>query len=309
MERFAILVSLLLVLCGCPAGTDPGDAGPNDTAASAAALQRVRACGRITGCFGYPSMRECVARVTLAAALEPSRSTRESWDTVWLVYAEAAECLAAAADCDAAFACRNRAGAQDCFVGVSDAVCQDGVWRACSGEPAPPLSLACADYGLACHGDRCVADECTSLTPVEVNCAGQTAELCLDGLLTRHDCGRLGLACAAVTANDQPAFICFEGGGAACDAQSPLACDGHQASWCHGGRRAGLDCSVFGLTCGEPDNNEPGLLGVCRLPSGEESCADGAVSFPAAHGPGSLDCRELGLSGCSATAGRAVCVQ
>ncbi len=302
MRRLLLsLAALFLAACGDSSTANPdGGAQPDASGTSdgggASTVSRddaVRACVFFSACGG-DGLADCFTDIL--PLLSPDHLTCV---------------LEAATDCSAVRTCVGILGLEadpDCVPSCDDDVlvdCGDGVRS----------TLDCGDYfelpGQTCvvgnFGPECGAGTCDQ---EEVRCDGDAVLTCdVDrGVFERGDCQRLCLSCV----EEGDAARCSDGTAVTC-ADEPPGCDGDSLVRCSGGYQVAMNCgyvvdgrscfqtSETGAFCGFGDACEP------LTAKGEETCAGTLITFCAAGAIESVDCAELGFSGCRESLGGGAC--
>lgn len=297
------LAALLLAACGDSSTADPDGGGTgSDGAGSDGGGQdpvtrddAIRACVLLASCGGGgDGVADCFT------------------DVLPLLSAAHIGCvLEAGTDCAASRACVGILGVEvdpDCVPSCDGDVlvdCGDGV-RA---------TYDCGDYvelpGQTCvvgnFGPECGAGTCDQ----EESSCDQDAVLACDvdrGVIERGDCARFGLSCDV----DDGTARCSDGTATPC-ADDPPRCDGDSLARCSGGYQVAFDCGFVidargchqttetGAFCGFGDACEP------LTAKGEETCDGTVITFCAAGAIESVDCADLGFTGCRESLGGGAC--
>lgn len=294
------VAALVVAGCGSSSGADPdagaqGDGSLIDGGAEEQASREdaVRACLFLGGCAG-DGVADCFT--DLLPALSPT--------TIACV-------LDAGTDCAAVRACLG-------FLGVEvDPECTpscDGDILVSCGDGARS-TLDCNAYfempGTTClignFGPECGAGTCDQ---EESMCDGDAVLLCdVDrGVYERGDCGHLGLSCV----EDGGAARCSDGRDVACSGE-PDRCDGDSLVRCSSEQEVAIDCGFLvdsrscyqtetaGAFCGFGDTCDP------QNAKGEETCDGTVITFCAGGAVESIDCAELGFTGCTESIGGGHC--
>jgi hypothetical protein len=225
--------------------------------------------------------------------------------------------MLAASTCDELRACSRPTSAQLSVCDTTDVdTCVGNVLINCSMKKGMHEVTAddCAKAGLVCgasaDGGQCGLAACDPAT-TQPRCDGNLLVTCEDqgNVLRSLDCARDGRSCQS---NSAGLAICA--GSTACDAAtSQFHCDGTTMVRCHQGSEMRTDCAMLGSdwTClAEVTKTEnSGAQYIRCVPVAQEcilgeneSCADGVITYCDAGHVAKLDCRSLGLSGCSTKA-------
>ncbi len=128
----------------------------------------------------------------------------------------------------------------------------------------------CRARGLVCGEDgrgrmRCIEipDPCGDETPTG-RCVGDMAIWCADDAVLRRDCGASGLVCGA---DERGLMRCVEPDDPCRGESLAGRCDGNTAIWCEGREVIHMDCTEWGLMCGDAGG------GVTRCVEPPDPCA------------------------------------
>lgn len=239
------------------------------------------------------------------------------------------ECRLSATDCDAVRACDAVPSDFDlaCAESPGETLCVDDTWVICDFDGAATDALDCSAAGKSCNVDiwaGCGTEPCSfGATPnscdqedpnVLVMCAPS-------GFVERVDCsrennfvlvnspdGEIRATIAGEVCGDDPMLGgkgCV-GQGAPCDFFSQ-ECSGDTLITCAGGQLSHRDCGEqepAGQSCGFVTDGPFAGGAACGVvesecdPGGDESCADGVVSFCAQGRAQVVACSEHGFSSC-----------
>lgn len=219
--------------------------------------------------------------------------------------------LEAGTDCDAARACLGILGVEpdpDCVPSCDGDImvdCGDGL-RASYDCRAyfelPGQTCVVGNFGPECGAGTCEQEGSS--------CDGAAVVTCdVDrGVLERGDCARFGLTCAEGAGGAR----CSDGSDTTCSGDSE-SCDGDSLVRCSEGYEVALDCGVTvdgrscyqtaetGTFCGFGDACEP------LTAKGEETCDGTVITFCAGGAIESIDCADLGFTGCRESLGGGAC--
>jgi hypothetical protein len=235
-------------------------------------------------------------------------------------------CALQAKDCTALMACVKATPDQQaaCASAGGHNTCVGQVLVECTSGPGTPDAFDCGKAGLVC-GAGGSDGECgrAACDPAQKSqwCEGDLRVSCDDAKVEQvRDCRYSSEHHCAAEADGgfqcKPAYggtcalidgvASCVGTGAACDEKTyEPRCDGSTLVSCRGGKESRYDCKMFdaSLSCGLSYNDMLGcVMGTeCQLES-PETCEDGKVGFCIAGKKFEVDCKALGLSGCTTAA-------
>jgi hypothetical protein len=282
----------------------------------------IELCARFSACFGT---KVGSFGANCEVLLEPTEGPDvQPYARAWL---SSVGCVADAADCEAMRACVVATEAQR-------AVCKADRLSRCAGnvvvhcgrdELGGPLTWDCAAGGLSCieteAGADCGLGACDPATAqptcdgdLLIECAGAPGRLIPEDcrIHVGRDCpagapesgcrARRSNTCAVVDGKAR----CV-GDGAPCDeATFVSSCDGSTLVTCTGGRIGRGDCAPVGpkSTCGMTSSGIYACTagGAECLHGAPEDCDDGVITYCLWGEERTLDCTEVGFSGCTAGA-------
>jgi hypothetical protein len=133
-------------------------------------------------------------------------------------------------------------------------------------------------------------------TPATVTCEGTVASIAAaDGTVTR-DCAGSYATCSTTSGTgctDRPLVACDRAAKDRCDGDVKLGCDGCGLVSFH-------DCSLLGGHCMEsPDGKAACVYSDPASCTTMPSCTGSTLTFCSGGAPATVDCAQLGLSGCS----------
>jgi hypothetical protein len=335
MRKISAIMVLVGMISGCAEyggqklNVDPAEMGP--------------ACANYLACVDERGFGSCVQALSMATQWEPKDMSlliamSDDVDFVNMIaLAQNASCLATAgADCDKVFACLNNGSAVRNCTPPANAVngrsCADSkTLKACTQTGLEGVyietSASCSDLGLECADivipeaeDKmaaCVESKIEYGLTMDVSCHGTVAEISMLGVVVRYDCAFEGGTCKAGSHTDPEAIedqLFCEGVGDACDEQSfDSYCDGNDMIGCMQGKESATHCDQFGSVC-RTETHEYFTITGCLYPSCtpiafEETCTDGLITYCAPEGSATLQCKDLGFTGCEAEQGRVKCTK
>ena len=187
--------------------------------------------------------------------------------------------------------------------------CEGDVFTGCGDDVE--LSMNCRRFGLGCDSEAsCVAETpaaCERSEPPTCTAEGEV-QFCDDGFLRKTPCQALGFSCAAGKCVGQ-GDSCPADSSASSESVAAIgtACSGRTMHACLGGRSTSIDCAAQGpgFSCQALDGSFfCGLAAECRPASNSAApelaiCDGTTLTFCNAGHLESVDCAELGFSGCN----------
>jgi len=274
--RTGLLALAVVVACG--GGDDDGDGGEGQVARAVAKIASCSATSpTVTAAFSLPAMN-----------------------------GDDLECVLAADGCEEVLACFGFRIADDC---PAEDTCLDGeTLSACRGPLGLPLEIDCAAWhgngGSSCLEGvggvgACGTGSCASEGET---CNGARLEDCEDGVLEVQDCAEHGLTCTV--ASDSETVCADADSGAACTDEDH--CEGETLVRCENGVETRVDCGAQypGATCVQEVGSSDVLCGYgsdCAIDLGSPSdaCQGSSLTFCMVGLTTSVDCTDIGFSGCS----------
>lgn len=281
------LAVLLLLLAAC--GGDGGGVGAGGAPASLD--DAAKACVAIGSCIPDDGVNDCFD------------------DLLPVLGGDQIRCAAGAVgDCARLYDCIGVSATVGTTSCAADQGCQGDTLVGCDDPVRFEVNCAAP---LAGGGGQCLLDvmgrpTCGSGTCAAdgERCDGTKLVRCYAGVERTHDCAESGLACAA----DANGVACV-GTGAACTAGTADRCDGAALVSCLGGKEARMDCgkNLAGGCFSAPDATGGtsafcGFGDECNVneAKGMETCFANALTFCAGGLVRTVDCVNLGFTGCSA---------
>lgn len=275
------------------------------------------ACARINGCLGVVGQGECMRRAyiyELADAEEQryyfalqSLSYGPGIPPGTVYFPEVVSCVGQASSCDDVYACMG--SAQACNAMGTSPYCDSDVLYNCAdvgGTQGVLVEADCGGRGLSClsspsgNPSICAGSFCDP-TSYAANCVGNVAYNCIGTGLVEKDCSLLfpGTTCGVM---EDSGFLVAQcrGDGDPCDASLKPSCNGANLQVCQDGFAYERQCPP-GLPCSiDPDTDIASCGAIVTAGCTPETCNGTELTYCLDGAPRTLDCAQLGFSGCVA---------
>lgn len=280
----------------------------------------VPACAILTSCSGGGSLGQCVEGVGFYANLPKFMIAELSilkQPTVALM--QNIECVVeAGSNCDQVYACMNGGNTvKGCTPGTSCRGKETLV--ACVQHTEPfEVTLDCAGLGLECvqmiggmSEHVCATEESRVTEETEVTCTDNAAKMHISNVSILYDCDIFGGGCYPGVDDPQSTYRhgCVGPGGLCNEDTFQAECDGDKATRCYEGREGYVDCAKAGMNCYMTETAVCSFSDCDPFNTYQETCESGVITFCGMSGIETLNCTDLGFSGCTTEGYGAWCVR